>query len=98
MADVATWFYSVDEKLDGFDEVVDSGFHIPKSAHKFAHDLEDVAAECGEDYHDNHDGWESSWPLTVYLYDGDGSPKGAFEVFREDRYAFYASQSDEGDD
>ena len=32
-------------------------------------DQEMMAAECAADHHENHDGWESSWPLVISLHD-----------------------------
>ena len=31
-------------------------------------DLEYLAEEAAEDYFNNHDGWESSWPLTFTIF------------------------------
>lgn len=30
--------------------------------------LSDIAAEVGEDFFHNHDGWESDWPITFVIY------------------------------
>ena len=92
------WFYSVDTKLVGRDAVIEDGFRVPEEAYPYAALPEIVAQECGEDYHDEHDGWESSWPIKVYLYDGDGEPKGVFEVFMESQPHFYASEADDDDE
>jgi hypothetical protein len=47
-------------------------------------DASDQAADAGEDYWNNHDGWESKWPLTFFIYESeDGPPVGAFEVEME---------------
>lgn len=27
------------------------------------------AGDCAQDYWDNHDGWESNWPLEVHLFE-----------------------------
>lgn len=43
-----------------------------------------TAEEAANDYHSNHDGWESSWPLTFRLFKTeDGPPLGDFEVAME---------------
>jgi hypothetical protein len=48
-----------------------------------AWEASEVAAEVAEDYHSNHDGWESSWPLTFALYETeDGPEKARFSVDR----------------
>ncbi len=46
-------------------------------------DAEDVAVEAAEDYHSNHDGWESSWPIDFEIIDADGISLGTFEIDRE---------------
>lgn len=56
-----------------------------------ARPLRDVAVEAAEDYHANHDGWESVWPLDFFIYDTeDGPPIGRFEVERETVPQFFA--------
>jgi hypothetical protein len=47
------------------------------------------AQECAEDYHNAHDGWEATWPVTIALYI-DGDPAGLFEVDREAEPVFIA--------
>ncbi len=52
-----------------------------------------IAQDCAEDYHGNHDGWESSWPLTFILYASEEGPEIArFEVERESEPVFYATR------
>lgn len=47
-------------------------------------DPSDRAVDAAEDYHGNHDGWESSWPLVLTLYGSEEGPAVAkFEVERE---------------
>jgi hypothetical protein len=47
-------------------------------------DLEQMARLAADDYHSEHDGWESSWPLTFALYESEDGPEMArFEVDRE---------------
>jgi len=53
---------------------------------------DDCAERCADDYHSNHDGWESVWPRTFKLYaTEDGPALAAFEVDREARPEFIAS-------
>lgn len=53
--------------------------------------LRDVACDAAEDYHGNHDGWESVWPLEIVIYESEeGPPVGHFEVEREVVPQFYA--------
>jgi hypothetical protein len=51
-----------------------------------------IAARCAEDYHSNHDGWESNWPLTFALHATEEGPEVArLEIDREAVPHFYAS-------
>jgi len=55
-------------------------------------DLEFLAEEAAADFHSEHDGWESAWPLTITLYDGkDGPELGQFTVDREYEPSFHAA-------
>jgi hypothetical protein len=57
-------------------------------------DLEFLAEEAAADFHSEHDGWESTWPLTITLYDGkDGPELGRFTVEREYQPAFSAQRA-----
>lgn len=57
-------------------------------------DLEFLAEEAAADFHSEHDGWESSWPLTITLYDGkDGPELGRFIVEREYEPSFSAQRA-----
>jgi hypothetical protein len=33
--------------------------------------LRDVAVDAAEDFHGNHDGWESVWPLDFLIYESE---------------------------
>ena len=54
-----------------------------------ADDAELMAEEAAEDYHSNHDGWESHWPLKLAIFDGD-KLIGKFEVELEHQPHFSA--------
>jgi hypothetical protein len=57
-------------------------------------DLEFLAEEAAADFHSEHDGWESQWPLTITLYDGKTGPElGKFSVEREYEPSFSAQVS-----
>lgn len=58
--------------------------------------LADIAADCAEDAHSNHDGWDSSWPLTIAVYESPYPEglKGRFEVDREAIPHFWARNID----
>ena len=60
--------------------------------------LEWMAESAAEDYFDNHDGWESKWPLRIAIWDADGNKLGECDVDREDRPHFIASAIGEGGD
>lgn len=53
-----------------------------------------LAEDAAEDYHSNHDGWESSWPITFSLYGIDGEKIGDFAVERETVPSFVAYRKD----
>lgn len=55
-------------------------------------EADDVAEECAEDYHGNHDGWEHSWPADFYIYSMEGKLLGVFEVDRQSTPVFYATE------
>lgn len=49
-----------------------------------------IAEECADDFHSNHDGWESTWPMKFKLWDPQGNVVGVFEVDREYTPTFHA--------
>lgn len=49
-----------------------------------------VAESAAEDFYDNHDGWESSWPIELALYNGE-TALGRYSVGLEHRPSFYAN-------
>lgn len=54
-------------------------------------DLDRLAEKAASDYHSNHDGWESSWPITFYIAATKEGPELArFDVEREVEPVFYA--------
>lgn len=42
-----------------------------------------IVEEAAADFHSEHDGWESSWPLELVLWLPDGTEIGTFTVERE---------------
>ena len=65
-------------------------------AYSFSTDFNDrslryVAEDAAEDYHSNHDGWESSWHLRFTIVDSQGIDHD-FEVSREAVPRFYAEE------
>lgn len=52
-----------------------------------------VAEECAANYHNKHDGWESTWPLTFILYrTEDGPERAKMSVDRETVPSFTATK------
>lgn len=49
-----------------------------------------IAEECADDFHSNHDGWESSWPIEFKLWSDKGVVIGVFEVDRDVQPVFHA--------
>jgi hypothetical protein len=51
-----------------------------------------IAQDAADDYHSNHDGWESSWPIkfTVQLQDGT---ERSFNVDRDYDPVFFAAEA-----
>lgn len=49
-----------------------------------------IAQDAGEDFYNNHDGWEAEWPLELSLYD-NGQFLGCFKVELESVPQFYSS-------
>jgi hypothetical protein len=54
-------------------------------------DLGWVAEAAADDYHSEHDGWESTWPLWFIIYDMRGNRLGQCSVDRETVPQFRAS-------
>lgn len=58
-----------------------------------ADNLENLAEDAAEDFHNGHDGWESQWPLTFNIYDAEGERLlGTCTVEREHNPTFAASK------
>lgn len=54
-------------------------------------DWRNIAIDAAEDFHGNHDGWESTWPLEFVFYKSEeGAPVARFEVERETVPQFHA--------
>jgi len=60
-------------------------------------DLEFVAQEAGEDYHDNYDGWEDTWPIEIVLLDEVGEELGTYTVHMEAVPEFSAYRKEDND-
>ena len=81
-----TVYYSVVEH----DEA--SRYRIADSTWNFD-DPDYLAEECAEHYHNNHDGWEATFPLTFAMYETEDGPERArMIVDREDVPSFTATK------
>lgn len=78
------YLYSVGHK--DFDDT----FEIEVKYQNIDYSVEDVAEEAAEDYYHNHDGWDSSWPQIIYVWNEDEEYLGASEVEMEAQPHFYA--------
>jgi|WetSurMetagenome_2_1015567.scaffolds.fasta_scaffold183234_3 hypothetical protein len=56
--------------------------------------LDYVAEDAAQDYHDRHDGWESVWPLTIVILDEELNELGRFSVEREAVPQFHATKEE----
>lgn len=65
---------------------------------KLDYSIEDVAEEASEDFFDNHDGWETTWPVTLYIWNDKGEYLGASVVNVEYSPSFYAYHKEESND
>lgn len=51
-----------------------------------------VAQDAAEEHHSEHDGWEHNWPLLFVILDENGDELGRFNVERETRPEFHATE------
>lgn len=76
-------YYSVDNS-DIYSFVSNWG-HVDSILDADNDDLPDFAQDAAEDYHRNHDGWESVWPVVVTLYTDDSEEAQEVAKFKVDR-------------
>lgn len=69
----------------------DCGFGIENAYNLLGYELDEchepwevefLAEKAADDYFDNHDGWESDWPMDVEIF-SDGKSLGIFSVDME---------------
>ena len=81
-----TFYYSINEDTDQCFKVV-SHWESIENAGAY------LAEEAAEDYHDNHDGWEATWPLIINLHETEnGQIIKSFDVDRETVPQFSSSE------
>ena len=56
----------------------------------FLYDYDLIAEEMAKDYFDNHDGWESSWPVNIYMWNDKQEYIGTYSVELEHKPVFHA--------
>ncbi|EOC1305530.1 MULTISPECIES: hypothetical protein [Cronobacter] len=66
--------------------------HIDETTHEWY--FESLAQDAALDFYDNHDGWESSWPMEIELF-VDGKSVGTFLVEMESVPRFNARKKSE---
>lgn len=80
-----TYICSTSDNIDDSFE-----FESEQECHEDRSDREFLAQLAAEDYHDEHDGWEDSWPVTLTIWLTDRTPIGKFKVDREYEPVFCA--------
>lgn len=80
------WYSSSDcEEPSRYELALPRGYHIMNKT-----DQGKLAELCADDFHSNHDGWESRWPRDITIYETEeGPPIASFEVDREAIPHFY---------
>lgn len=83
-----TIWYSVDDNEQRF------GLSIPETWDAMRpREQQTIAELCAENYHSEHDGWESRWPIELALYEAEeGDPIARLEIDREAVPQFTAHQ------
>jgi hypothetical protein len=62
---------------------------------RFDEDPIGAAELAAKDHYDNHDGWDSSWPMSFVILGENKEPLGRFLVDMEDEPVFSASEEAE---
>lgn len=74
-----------------------SHFQFPKGQNLYWRDWDLVVTDLAKDFHTNHDGWESSWPIQIRIYE-DRTEVARFMVEREHEPTFFAHELETGGD
>jgi hypothetical protein len=69
--------YFIEDNGQGADTAYEFGSFFDEE------DGECLATEAAEDYHSDHDGWESSWPIEITILKEDGTLVGKYSVDRD---------------
>lgn len=84
-----TIWYSAPEDMGDCTYKLEIGEHYDINC---PHEQKMIADLCAEDYWDNHDGWESHWPLIFILHtEEDGEEIARLIVEMESRPTFSAT-------
>jgi hypothetical protein len=84
------YLYSMDDTVDP----LDCSDTLKLESYWDQDNIQYAAGDAGEDYYDNHDGWECSWPNTVHLWTAEGTFLGSYMVEMEVVPSFSASKID----
>lgn len=87
MVDPADFTYSAGNCASYHDEF--GRLRFPKGQHLCGEDWSCVVTDLANDFHSNHDGGESDWPLEFRIYKR-GKEVARFTVEREHEPQFYA--------
>lgn len=72
-----------------YGETIEDAYeHTFKTA--FPDDIQFLAQEYAEFYHNNRDGWEAHWPMVFVVADENDSILGTYEVERDSMPVFSA--------
>ncbi len=80
--------YIISDTFESYPENARKMRNVGKYDHEF---IELFAEQCAENYWDNHDGYQSNWPLVFEIF-LDGESKGKFDVDMESIPQFYGSK------
>lgn len=84
-------FYSVPEDMDDSTYSLEIGDNYDIADE---YDQRMIADLCAEDYWDNHDGWESHWPLIFTLHTKEDGEKIAQLVVEMEAQPSFSSMHD----
>ena len=61
-------------------------------------DIIEWVLSAAKDFYSNHDGYENSWPLDIWLWNEDGTPIDCYSVDVEFSPTFYALKKEKAND
>ena len=82
-------YYTTEPEFDDYLHIVTSTWD---------YDAIDWATHAAKDFYSDHDGWEYSWPLKIWLWNEDGTPIDCYSVDVEFEPTFYACRKEKVND